>query len=292
MSSTAPLPGRPNLGQINLAAWALPTKHKNCQFIDVEKCETVFLRFSKPLNVHHGIKTKPNLAVWLLLESLGILSHTIKPSAHRWIFFVVITSIATYAMIYTRMDFLHLGMTERGMSSRILMIVLFASTDILLCNPQKELRLVGQKENISEAPFLSRLWWGIIVWGNPRRVNFTHEPTAHIPPRPTHKTRTAFVISQFLSIAFLLLIYDLNGFMNRANPYYGKDVLVVTGYQRLWRLAGFGYCIVIYVVLMIQHKLYSIISVALRITTPRDWPALYHSLFEGYTLRRMNTILY
>ncbi|KAF8161986.1 hypothetical protein BJ912DRAFT_935716 [Pholiota molesta] len=199
-----------------------------------------------------GSKPNLNLAWWILAEALYILALTVKPTRRRWrwLLFTAILSISTYALVFYRTDFRHLGLGERGICSRLPILVSFASANLLLCEPHEELRFVGQKPmNISDAPFTSRLWWALLVWANPRGINLAHEPTTHLP-RGRSRRRAP-------------------GAMNRANPYFTKDIPVVVGLQRLWWLAGFEYMLV------------AIVLVVLGVSSPNDCPAYFGSPFEG-----------
>ncbi|KJA17533.1 hypothetical protein HYPSUDRAFT_70638 [Hypholoma sublateritium FD-334 SS-4] len=234
---------------------------------------------SSKLNLHVG--------VWLLVEALSILSYTVKSSRLRLSLFVGIVATCTYGLMCTTTDFRRYGMGVRGISSRFPMIVLFVSSNILLCDPHKDLRRVGQKGSIHDAPFLSRLWWGLLTWSNPRGINYAHEPTPALPPRPRQTTRTMFVVAQLKSIIWYFLPFDILGIINRANPYYTKDTPIVAGFQHLWWLAGFGFGAMIYTLTSIQYKILAIILVVLRISNPRECPDFYDSPFDAYTVCRM-----
>ena len=235
------------------------------------------------------VESKPVLSplVGLLLDALCILSYTVKPSPHRWIFFVLIASIVLYCMLFTRIS-LGSEAWEMGQANFPMIRLFEASANILLTEPQHELRYVGQKDvEISKSSFSSRFLWGVRLWASPRGVGFTHELTAHLPPRPKQWTRQAFILSQIRSITLYLILFDLTGIMNRVNPYWTKADPVVSGKQRLWRLASFGYPFVLYSAVTIGHKILSIMSVLAGLSEPRDWPDFFGSLFDAYTVRRV-----
>ncbi|KAF8149479.1 membrane bound O-acyl transferase family-domain-containing protein [Crassisporium funariophilum] len=230
-------------------------------------------------------RQKYHIILSFVVEGLSILAFAAKPSPYRKGFFIPIIFIVLYSLLFTSIEVG--GVPENiGVGSRLMTALFFASTNILLSDVQRELRIVGQKIDISEAPFLSRLWWGITLWGNPRGVNYAHEPTRSLPPRPTHTSRPKFILSQLLWTALYLVAYDLARLVNRANPYNATEVPTITGYQWLWRFAAFGYLINILIIMEIEYMLASIVSVILGITSPRDWPATYGSLLDAYTVRR------
>ncbi|KAF5328614.1 hypothetical protein D9619_011579 [Psilocybe cf. subviscida] len=225
-------------------------------------------------------------ATLVALEGIVILSYAVKPTlARRWGFFLLITAISTYILLFYRMNLEEITVTEVGWSARFIQLILFASSNLLLSNAQEDLRLVGQKEAITNKPFLQRLWWGVVVWGNPRGVNFTHERGN--PPKPQHKTRTSFILWQLRSTLFLALIYDVNGMVQRASPYHAKTIPDVQGLQRLWRLTGFCHGVAVWSMLKMEVKILSIIFVGLGISSPADWPDFGGWILEGWTLRRM-----
>ena len=236
-----------------------------------------------------AVESKPVLSplVGPLLDALCILSYTVKPSSHRWIFFALIASIAIYCVLFTRIS-LGNEAWEMGQANYPMIRLFDASTNILLTEPQRELRYVGRKDlEVSKASFSSRFHWGVRLWASPRGVGFTHEPTAHLPSRPKKRTHRGFILSQFRSITVYLILFDLTGIMNRANPYWTKDAPVVSGNQRLWRLASFGYPLILYSAMTIGHKIVSIISVLAGFSDPQDWPDFFGPLFGAYTVRRV-----
>ncbi|KAF8907872.1 hypothetical protein CPB84DRAFT_241465 [Gymnopilus junonius] len=192
-----------------------------------------------------GSKPAFKPAVWFILEALLNLSYAVKPSKYRWLFFLSISTIIVYSLLFTRMDDLwHLGMPEWGIGCRISSILFLASTNILLCDVQRELRLVGQKGTF--------------------RAN--HCSSAFVPRHsiPPYLIRDHWRREPCEPILFS-----------------GAARLV----SKLWRLAVFFHGMLIYVILETQYKLASLLSVSLVLTEPRDWPDLFGSYKYGFTLR-------
>ncbi|KAF5328768.1 hypothetical protein D9619_011602 [Psilocybe cf. subviscida] len=178
-----------------------------------------------------------------------------------------------------------MSVTEVGWSFRSSTLILFAFCNLLLSNALEDLRLVGQKEAITNKSFLTRLKWAILVWGKRRGIGFTHERGN--PPKPMHKTRMLFFLWQFRSILLHALIYDVNGMILRASLYYARVLPEVQGLQRLWRLAGVCHAVSVCGVMNMQVKVLSLVFVGLDISSPADWPDLGGWLLDGWTLRRM-----
>lgn len=225
-------------------------------------------------------------AALVALEGIVILSYTVKPTlARRWAFFLLITAIPVCILLFYRMDMMEYSVTEVGQSFRFGTLVLFASSNLLLSNAQEDLRLVGQKEAITNSSFLKRLWWGMLVWVNQRGVGFTYERGN--PPKPRHKTRLSFILWQLRSILFQALIYDISGMFQRASPYHAKVIPDVQGLQRLWRLAGVCHAVCLWSLMNMEAKVFSLVFVGLGISSPADWPDMGGWLLDGWTLRRM-----
>ena len=66
-------------------------------------------------------------------------------------------------------------------------------------------------------PFKDRLLWATSLVGNPRGVGWIHEPTLHLPPRPT-STRLKFMLSQFMWMVFYILQLEITNIFVRENP--------------------------------------------------------------------------
>jgi len=230
-------------------------------------------------------KGATSVSLWLALEVLYILSLAAKPSPYRKLWFLPIAGLAYYALAHTKF-FLKDPFSTIGLASRVSAVVMFASTYILLSEPQKELRIVGDKRDISSRPYRERLWWAWKLWGNPRGIGWTHEPKRGIPPKPQGMSRRGFVLRQFGWLVVTLLLLDINGLVNRVNPYYSTPVPQITGYQWLWRLymLGFGFNVIL--MMTIEYQVVSIICILLGFTQVEDWPPFFGSVSEAYTLGR------
>ena len=230
--------------------------------------------------MHQKGEFKPGL--FLLAEAITFVSLVVRPSRYRWILFVPILSISIYLVLFTA--------CERNASNNLvacnLFILIFSSLDlVVLTDVQNELRLVGQKAPISTASLSSRFWWALRLFLSPRGIGWTHEPTGHIRPHPT-TLRAQFVLDQLLRTAKYILIFDVARVLSFSNPYFQKGGLSLTDAGWLWRSTVLAHVVTSYTSLGWIYCIYSIVSVALGLTAPGDWPPLFGYIGDAYTVRR------
>jgi hypothetical protein len=172
-----------------------------------------------------------------------------------------------------------------------LFTVFFDAMDFLvLRDVQKEIRMEGQKlGEIENEPFKERLKWSASLMMGQRGLGWI-DPSApkvpHIPSAPT-EGRGALVRAKLRELAFNVIMFDLLGFLNRANPCF-KQNGAPFGESFLWRLLlALGFGAGEYLVLTTLHCVYCILSVGFGLSEPRHWPSLFGSVSEAYTIRRL-----
>ncbi|KAF9535564.1 membrane bound O-acyl transferase family-domain-containing protein [Crepidotus variabilis] len=184
--------------------------------------------------------SKPTFPLLLhpLLEVLWILSLAVRPSKYKPVlFFLPIASILAWTWTCSRLETGRFGINF-GLASRMMIILLSSSVDILLTNPQKyfasqkditQKKFDGPEEkapvvpshftssnsytnahqatvnatqpqssSIGSAPFLARFKWAVSYWFNPRSIGLPHEPTRVLPPKPSPSTTRTAFILQQL----------------------------------------------------------------------------------------------
>lgn len=240
---------------------------------------------------HHDgtIRNAQWLAVIPLLEGIHIISLAVKPSPSRvFLFFpvVLLSAFVIFASGLTLEDY-H---ATYAVGIKLCTVTLLTSTDILLSCPQRDFHAkTPQNAYSTKAPFSSRLWWALCVWLNPRGVNFAHEPKI-LPPRPSQETtKVAFCKRQLRGIVPYVILWEFVGWMNRSNPYFYRFVNpnTIVGYKRLWRLAGNNYWFHLAFMIDPGYKLLSIVAVSIGLSKPHDWPDMFTSPREAYTIRRV-----
>ncbi|KIM45593.1 hypothetical protein M413DRAFT_24765 [Hebeloma cylindrosporum] len=115
-----------------------------------------------------------------------------------------------------------------------------ASDYILLRNRQPELRKIGQKKSTSDMTFIEHLSWAASLLATPRGIGWAHEPTDHLPPRPTD-SRGQFIASQFLWIMFYYILWDITLIHIQGNPCYRTGGPSLAGFGWWWRTTAWVY---------------------------------------------------
>ena len=212
---------------------------------------------------------------------IGLANHNGKPSQRsQWLFFIPIASICIYLIFFCSSSNPALDM----LATASIPATFFLSVDYLLLRKYtRELQPLGQKP-LSEMPLKDRLWWASSLTRNPRGIGWTHEPTLYIPPRPS-STGRRFILSQLMWMVFYGLQLDITNILVRANPCfaYGGPSLITSGW--LWRSTAWLFASLAYSSMSLSYITYSVFSVAMGFSEPRDWPPLFGSPLDGYTLR-------
>jgi len=175
-----------------------------------------------------------------------------------------------------------------------LTVLLFHASDyLLLCDAQRDLRFMGQAKPISERPLGEKLVWALRLLSNPRGVGWNFEPTSHLPPRPppsAREPRWRYVLKQVLWIAVYYPIRHTTSQWNLSNPRYGRNIVAANidrnAFPWWWRVTIWATIVDAYAMMTMIHCGVSAIAVACYISDAQDWPPLFASPLEAYTLRR------
>jgi hypothetical protein len=212
---------------------------------------------------------------------IGLVNHHGKPSQwSHWLFFISIASICIYMVFFCASS----NPASDHFDTTFITLNFFISLDyILLRKYQRELQPSGQKP-LSEMPLKDRLWWATSLVGNPRGVGWIHEPTLHIPPRPS-STRWKFIRSQLMWIILYILLLEIINIFVRGNPCFvtGGPSLIAFGW--LWRSTVWLFVVLLYTWLSLLYSVYSIVFVAIGMSEPGNWPHLFGSPLHAYTVR-------
>ena len=212
---------------------------------------------------------------------IGLVNHNEKPSQRsQWLFFIPIATTCIYMTFFCASS----NPASDYLAINPITTLFFISLDhILLRKYQRQLQPLGQKP-LSEMPLKDRLWWATNLTGNPRGIGWTHEPTLHIPPRPSSTPRK-FIISQLMWMVFYILQFDIANIFVRANPCFATGGPSLTAFGWLWRSTAWLHVSLAYSTLSLLYIAYSIVSVAVGMSEPRDWPHIFGSPLDAYTLR-------
>jgi len=211
------------------------------------------------------------------------LVHGGRPNAqYNWIFFIPIFILCIYSVFFcdpgsTSSDFAAI--------SSLLNLILTSSDYILLRSRQPELRKIGQKKATSKMTFKERSMWAASLLATPRGIGWAHEPTTQISPRPT-VSREKFIASQLLWILFYFILWDAALIPIRGNPCFEKGGPSSAAFGWWRRTVVWATILTIYCTLSGMYTIASIVSVAARLYEPKDWPHIFGSPLNAYTLRK------
>ena len=133
--------------------------------------------------------------------------------------------------------------------------------------------------------FTERLMWAISLLATPRGIGWAHEPTAHLPPRPM-ASRKKFIASQFFWILFYSILWNITIIHTQENPCFRTGGPSFAAFGWWWRTTGWVYVVSLYCTMSGVYVIGSILSVATGLYEPRDWPHLFGSPFDAYTVRK------
>ena len=256
--------------------WTATVSPRYCQ------CQRVHSGVSRLAKMRGKHDLNPGLIglIYLILI-IGLAKHNGKPSQKsQWLFFIPIGSLCIYMTFFCASS----NPVSDYFTMNAVTPMFFFSLDLLLLRKyQRELQPSGQKP-LSKMPFKDRLWWSASLTGNPRGIGWTHEPTRHLPPRPS-STPGKFILSQLMWMVFYLLQFDISNIFVRANPCFATGGPSLTAFGWLWRSTALLYVSLAYCMLSLLYMAYSIVSVAVGMSEPRDWPHLFGSPLNCYTLR-------
>ncbi|KIM38973.1 hypothetical protein M413DRAFT_447332 [Hebeloma cylindrosporum] len=211
------------------------------------------------------------------------LVHGGGPNARfNWIFFIPIFIIYIYSVFFCASDS---APSDFSIVTSFMGLIPTASDYILLRDRQPELQQIGQKKPTSEMTFTERLTWAASLLATSRGIGWKHEPTAHIPPRPT-TSRGEFIASQFLWLIFYYILLDIALSHVQENPCFRIGGPSLAAFGWLWRMTSLVYIVVVYCTMSGVYAAVSIVTVAIGLYEPRDWPHLFGSLCDAYTLRK------
>ncbi|KAF9050469.1 membrane bound O-acyl transferase family-domain-containing protein [Panaeolus papilionaceus] len=241
------------------------------------------------MSTHRVVNLQP-LALYPAVEVLYLASLSVKPSSiYRRLLFPPIALLSLYFLLYSGLSLSEYQQIYAA-GCRFASLILFASTDVLLSNPQRDFRQIPTpKTPISDAPLGARVYWALKIFFNPRGINYAHEAVAHTPARPTETTKRAFVLRQLKRQLVWTAVWEFCILANLYNPYVRRlvDPKDIEGLQKLWRVGAVTYWLSIPYSMETSYRIMSIVAVVGGWSEPRNWPDLFGSFLEAYTVRRL-----
>jgi hypothetical protein len=217
-------------------------------------------------------------------QCLLLMGLVVKPSPYRWMLWPLIACVNCYCYFYTPPNSVP---TDEGLRRCVSMLYIFVASDfILLTNVQRQLRMVGQREPISDDRFWGRLRWGLKLFFGARGVGWTHEP-ALILSTHLHPTRVQFLMSQLCWLVACVLVNDVSSILMRADPFFVKNAPPFAEQPIRWRCWG----VVLFAIsstinVSIIHITSSILMVGSGLSQPDMWPPIFGKWVDAYSVRR------
>jgi hypothetical protein len=219
----------------------------------------------------------PPILLFALVHGSG------QPNArYDCIFFIPIFILYIYSVFFCASDS---ATSDYAFIMCFMPLIPTTSDYILLRNRQPELRKIAQKKSTSEMTFTERFVWAASLLASPRGIGWAHEPTTQLPPRPT-TSRGIFIASQFLWFLFYSILSNISLIHIQENPCFRTRGPSLAAYGWWWRTTVWVYVISLYCIMSKAYAIGSIVSVATGLYEPRDWPHLFGSPLDAYTVRR------
>ncbi|KAF5326880.1 hypothetical protein D9619_003995 [Psilocybe cf. subviscida] len=228
-----------------------------------------------------------NQGLTLLIFSLQVVACAhggSKNAQFNWVLFILIASLCFYHIFFTASN----DAVGDYMSAMNVSCFIFTASDyILLRNRQPELRQIGQRKPTSEMSLWERLKWGFNLSVTPRTVGWSSEPTSHIRSKPT-SGRVAFIATQLVWIFFYYIMFDATSIVALSIPIYGRGGPTFAEYGWIWRATIWNHIFNTYALLSIIYSSASVVTVALGLYQPGDWPHIFGYFGrDGYTVRNI-----
>jgi hypothetical protein len=221
-----------------------------------------------------------------------VLSYTalvIRRIHLRRLLFIPILLLTAFVVLCTATDNPYRDFVKgTNMGSGLFM----ASDYLLLClDVQDDIRFDGQKEGMRTKPLKERMVWAFRLFTNPRGVGTNIEATTHLPPRPSrNEPGKTYILKQIAWVAFYCPLWYMVVKFNKWNTRFSQELWLagetLVGYPWWWQFTVWAIIIDAYMAMVVIHSVVSAISVGLNISKPHDWPPIFASPLEAYTLRR------
>ncbi|PPQ65564.1 hypothetical protein CVT24_010827 [Panaeolus cyanescens] len=232
-----------------------------------------------------------NLGLLALNELYALFAISVPSSPYRKLFFLPIPILA-YIHLYVVGVHGKTPLDTYAVAIRVIFLFFTTLDYVFLRDAPKELRLIGDKTDISKASFFQRYIWAAKLLYSPRNIGWSHENPKHFPPRPNYASRSEFIRVKLRWWICLLFIHDVNLTLTRMNPMF-KDVppvfdgrVLTDVWQLLWRVhLGIGVLVAIIVSTEAFSLIIGVIWVACGFSDFKEWPWVFGSLYDAYSVR-------
>jgi len=233
------------------------------------------------------VQAYPELAGPLnnLFHILLLLALFSKPSHYRKLFFIPILAVAFFRIFY-----IHTGdIFEDFFTTQAIAIGITQASDyIFLTDVQRELRMKDQTLPAYELSSWQRLRWAFILLCSSRGVGWNHEPRGVVPARPKGLSKLQFIRRQVIRIIWFLFLFDLGRMHDFWNPTTVPSGTFPEIIEQNWlQVSLFSWALITYAGLSGVHALMSVIVTCLGLSKQENWPPLFGSILDAYTIQRL-----
>lgn len=235
------------------------------------------------------LDTRPTLSLPLFLLSQFLIVLTIAlPSfpLRRVLLFPPIFALHIYLLQCKT----SLGPAADFAAGTTIAIFLFtASTWILIHDPQDSVLRDDQSESAADKPFLWRLGWAIRILYSPRGIGWSF--CAYNAPRLPRalQSRGPYLINRLLRAAISFLVLDAAQSYMHWSPtsYFMNDTNHIGSlYHPRLGINLLAFCLTSYYTMEFYHNIAALVMVGSGICDPVEWPDLYGSIYDAYTIGR------
>jgi choline dehydrogenase-like flavoprotein len=152
---------------------------------------------------------------------------------------------------------------------------------------------VANKISPADLPIWKRVLRSIALIWNPRGIGWNFRVPYAVVPVQGHTSRWSFVRARILRFLVLFLLLDAKESYQRLTPHFqrvmeakpGTPPLLEQNYRTIslvifwWAVSGFS-------ILDIQLVTLSMVTVALGVSEPKDWPNMMGDIRDAWSLRR------
>jgi hypothetical protein len=216
---------------------------------------------------------------------LSILACTTRPSPFRWLLFLPILGLTGF-YFYTKTGDI---MMDFSNAAFIAMNIFMMSDFLLLTDVQNELRRKGERGDapISKAPFFDRLRWGFDLFSSNRGIGWEHEPTTYLPRWTPATTRFGGVVQQLQGFAGVGVMYIASEILFVVNPSFKTDGAPF--HSQPWWLwpSVLAHVLAARSGITGVYLIAGAVSIGLGLSEPAQWPPLFGSFLDAYTVQNV-----
>lgn len=223
-----------------------------------------------------------SLPLFILSQLILLFALVVRSNSIRRFLFLPFLAITCHLILNTTTGNIA---NDHALGCALFAYLFMGSDYLLLTNPHKELRHIGQQhEDIANAPFWTRVGWAADLLCSARGIGWAHEPKALIWHQPKLVSRTRWLLSDALSVAGYVLLYDAANIYNMWNVSTQMEGgFLEVGVMRMLGLMFYGVSVAASVNAV--HGIVALVAVGVGSSDPEGWPPLLGDWRCAYTVR-------